>query len=238
MARRSELFRFKQFSIDHSRATMKVGTDGVLLGAWTNVGNAKRILDIGTGSGLIALMLAQRSAPDATIEAVEIERTNADQAVENVFNSPWPNKILVQCQPVQTYQPNHGFDCIVSNPPFFINSFQPPDQGRLQSRHTDSLTFEELLDSVVRLLDTSGNFNVILPFSEGLKFQHLASLRSLFCTRQWAFHARKGKPVERWLFEFSRDYRPCDKGEIFHYDMQDEWTVGYKNLVQDFYLKA
>src|SRR6187551_2766436 len=147
---------------------MKVGTDAVLLGAWTNVNDVNRILDIGAGSGVIALMLAQRSGNLVHIDAVEIEKEDAMQARENIQRSPWPECISVHEIPIQKFSPEIKYDLIVSNPPYFNNSFQPPDKKRLHTRHTISLDFTELLSSVARLLQPGGRFNVILPFTEGL----------------------------------------------------------------------
>ncbi len=216
---------------------MKVGTDAVLLGAWLNVMHANRILDIGTGSGVIALMLAQRSSEHVHIDAVEIEPQDALQAKENILNSPWPNRISVYELPIQQFTSELRYDLIVSNPPYFNNSFQPPDKKRLHTRHTVSLDFTELLSSVVRLLKPEGKFNLILPFSEGLEFIDLAKQHALFCSRQWSFRPREEKPIERWLLEFQLKSTKKEEGEIIHYTKADQWTEDYKNLTKDFYLK-
>src|SRR5687767_8887834 len=124
--KRREDFQFKQFSVAHDRSTHKIGTDGVLLGAWVDVRNAHSILDIGTGTGVIALMLAQRCAGDTCIDAVEMEKEDAAQAKENVARSPWPQKVNVVHAMIQAYTPKAEYDLIVSNPPYFINSFLSP----------------------------------------------------------------------------------------------------------------
>jgi len=136
---------------------MKVGIDGVLLGIWTDVKNASRILDIGTGTGLIALILAQRNK-NSTIEAVDIEADAVSQAVENVKNSPWAERIKVQQVSLQEFagRKNDRFDLIVSNPPYFVNSTKTPLQNRTTARHTDSLTHEELIENAIRLLAPNG----------------------------------------------------------------------------------
>jgi tRNA1Val (adenine37-N6)-methyltransferase len=236
MAKSDPYFRFKQFVIDHSRATMKVGTDGVLLGAWTKIHNAKTILDIGTGSGVIALMLAQRSGKDTLIDAVEIEREDADLANENVKNSPWSTKIKVFCHPVQEFNPGIRYDLIVSNPPFFSNSWAPPDQRRYQTRHTTSLSFSELIAASDRLLKEDGRLNVVLPVAESNHFIKTAESKGLYNSRRWSFRTRPGKPVERWLLEFSRIKITLDEGEILHYQSGNEWSEVYKTLTRDFYL--
>lgn len=237
MTRSGTHFHFKQFSVRHDHATMKVGTDGVLLGAWTNPSNAKYILDIGTGSGIIALMLAQRTESDVLIDAVEVEAKDAAQASENISNSPWPAKVLVHHTPIQDFRSERKYDLIVSNPPYFINSQEPPDKRRVEARHTILLSHEELLQSVSRLLSARGRFSVILPYTEGLYFIERAKLYNLSCSRQWSFRTRKEKPIERWLLEFSCSPKTTDRGEILLYDDANEWSKGYITLTQQFYLK-
>lgn len=147
---------------------MKVGTDGVLLGAWAGVRPAdRRILDVGTGTGLIALMMAQR-APEALITGVDVEEVS--QARENAAASPWGGRVaFVQC-PVQEFAPDERFDLIVSNPPFFVDSLTCPDEGRTTARHAVRLPFDQLRDAVVRLLAAEGRFAVILPTDEARRF--------------------------------------------------------------------
>lgn len=238
MTKRGTHFQFKQFTVHHDRCTMKVGTDGVLLGAWANIENAQSILDIGTGSAVIALMLAQRSSPETHIDAVEVEKQDAMQAEENVAASPWPKKIHIHHASIQQFAPEKKYDAIISNPPYFINSQQPPDARRLQARHTISLSFQDLLLAVKRLLHAHGTFSIILPYTEGLHFIELAHSYSLYCSRQWSFKTREEKPVERWLLEFSYTVSLAEKGEIILYDTTNEWSPSYRELTRDFYLKA
>ena len=230
-------FRFKQFTIHHDRATMKVGTDGVLLGAWAIVHTDQYLLDIGTGSGLIALMLAQRTINTGFIDAVEIEKYGAEQAIENVHRSPWAQRIKVHQMAIQDFNPERKYDLIISNPPYFQNSFKPPDEKRVQTRHTVFLPFADLIASVNRLLATDGKFNVILPNQEGLAFIDLAKSNHLHCTRQWSFRTRNEKPIERWLLEFSFQEQSREEGEIILYKTGEEWSDGYKALTKEFYLK-
>ncbi len=237
MAKSGTHFHFKQFSIAHDRCTMKVGTDGVLLGAWASIDNAKTILDIGTGSGVIALMLAQRTPADALIHAVELEQSDAQQAQENVAHSPWPDKVKIFPSAIQQFAGDALYDLIVSNPPYFINSQEPPDKRRLQTRHTVMLSFAELLSAVTRLLKPEGTFQVILPYTEGLQFIDLASQHNLYCTRQWSFRTRATKPVERLLLAFARiPARNRDTGEVLLYSHNTVWDDSYTNLTRDFYL--
>jgi tRNA1Val (adenine37-N6)-methyltransferase len=230
-------FRFKQFSVHHDRSSMKVGTDGVLLGAWTDLRNAKSILDIGTGSGLIALMLAQRSGDDVMIDAVEIHRSDAQQARDNFSTSPWSHKLNIHHGAIQNFLPEKKYDLIVSNPPYFINSQEPPDQRRRSARHTSSLTFEDLITVVKRMLHHEGTFNVILPYEEGRMFIAMAYFQQLYCIRQWTFRGRKEKAAERLLLEFSNTSLPLQTGELVLYNEENEWSDAYRQLTKDFYLK-
>jgi tRNA1Val (adenine37-N6)-methyltransferase len=235
----SDFFQFKQFTIHHDKSTMKVGTDGVLLGAWCKLHDAENILDIGTGSGLIALMLAQRSDLHAHIDAVEIESHNAGQALENVKQSPWREKVVVHQLPVQEFFPEKKYELIVSNPPYFKNSYQPTDKNRTTARHTVTLTFTELLNAAKRLLTSNGKFNVVLPYQEAMEFIELAKTCNLFCSRKGNFRTREKKPIERLLLEFSTTPAYTEEEEILLYlnASGEEWSNRYKALTKDFYLK-
>jgi tRNA1Val (adenine37-N6)-methyltransferase len=228
-------FQFKQFSINDDRCAMKVGTDGVLLGAWVNVTDAKHILDIGTGSGLIALMLAQRTSSEIKIEGVEIGMEEVLQAEENVSGSPWRDKIKIHSSAVQDFHVDYKYDLIVSNPPYFINSLTPPSDKRKAARHTSSLSYEDLLISASRLLSDHGRFAVILPVKEGNAFLSLAQFKGLYCNRQLAFFSRDEKPQERWLFELSRTPSSIKSERLTLFSNQ-EWSNAYKTLVFDFYV--
>ncbi|SHH73317.1 tRNA1Val (adenine37-N6)-methyltransferase [Chryseolinea serpens] len=240
--KRKTHFQFKQFEVQHDRSTMKVGTDAVLLGAWAHVANATRILDIGTGSGIIALMAAQRTPSTTQIDAVEIEGQDAAQAAENFLASPWSERLHIHVAPIQDYPPSPPFhpylyDVILSNPPFFINSQEPPNKRRHEARHTVTLDHASLLAAADRLLQPQGTLNVVLPYTEGLQFIDLAKQHGFFCTRQYSFRTREGKPIERWLLEFSRKERATETGEILLYKEKLEWSDSYVELTRDFYLK-
>lgn len=231
-------FHFKKFSVTHKRSSMKVGTDGVLLGAWVDVTNAGSILDIGTGTGVIALMLAQRTSSSVQIDAVELNPDACIDAQENFSQYSWTDRLHLYTEAIQVFAPEKMYDLIVSNPPYFINSYKPPDLHRTTARHTAQLSFEELLSAVLRLLNVSGRFAVVLPVTEGQAFEKLALDSGLSCIRKWSFRTRENKPVERLLMEFSRHSRPCETGEILLYESGENWSNGYKNLIKDFYLKA
>jgi len=215
---------------------MKVGTDAVLLGAWSDVQHARQILEIGTGSGVIALMLAQRSSPAAHIDAVEIEESDASQASENVRNSPWQKKISVHHKAIQDYRPAHAYDMIVSNPPFFSNGLLPPAQKRKTARHDGTLTHEALTHHALQLMTSNGKFCVILPYTEGISFREMALGKGLHCSRQLAFYSRREKPQERWLFEFILHRSATKNEKLVLYNQAGEWSHEYKALTKAFYL--
>lgn len=217
---------------------MKVGTDGVLLGAWTDVTSVNTILDIGTGSGVIALMLAQRTTRQTNIDAIEIEHGAFEQAYENITHAAWRDRVMAHHVALQQFESARRYDLIVSNPPYFQNSQKPPDEKRVQARHTTSLSYPELLSSSETLLTKTGRLSVILPFTEGLQFITLAKQYNLYCTRQWSFRTRQEKPIERWLLEFSFiPQQTPEHGEILLYSHGEEWSEAYKMLTKDFYLK-
>lgn len=234
--KKDKQFHFKQFSVRHDRSGMKVGTDGTLLGAWADMINAHRILDIGTGTGLIALMLAQRSAK-AKIDAIEIDSAAIEDAKENFDNSSWKDRLTLHHIRMQDFTATEKFDLIVSNPPYFINSYKPHNGQRIAARHTESLTFQELINFSKNLLTKEGKLCIVLPYTEGLQFIHSAEGENLYCSRKWTFRTRSEKPVERLLLEFARKKTMCEEGEILLYSSGEEWSDAYKTLTREFYLK-
>lgn len=236
--RDKNIFRFKQFSIEHGPSTMKVGTDGVLLGAWVDVGDAQRILDIGTGSGLIALMLAQRTSPEVTIDGVEISAMDALQAEKNFLRSPWKERLAIHHTPIQEFAPLEKYDLIVSNPPYFINSLRPEEAMREQARHTTTLSHTDLLKATQRLLKPGGRTGVILPLQEGLLFKNTVTANGLCCIRETAFRSKEGKAIERLLLEFSFNNLPPKQDSLTLYDENSNWSNEYRELTKAFYLRA
>jgi tRNA1Val (adenine37-N6)-methyltransferase len=235
--KKDKQFHFKQFSVRHDRSGMKVGTDGTLLGAWTEVTEANRILDIGTGTGLIALMLAQRTQPHVKIEAIEIDAHACEDAVENFSASSWSDRIVLHSTSLQQFSATNKFDLIVSNPPFFQNSYKPATEKRTTARHTESLTFQELLTAAQNLLTEIGTLNIILPPTEGLQFISLAESFGFYPSRKWTFRTRPEKPIERLLLEFSRNQSAPEENEILLYSSDEHWSEAYQSLTRDFYLK-
>ncbi len=236
MPRLNQPFQFKHFSIDDSKCSMKVGTDSVLVGAWATVTGAKNILDIGSGSGLIALMLAQRTTHETFVDAVEIEEDAYQQALVNVKRSPWQARLKIHHSSIQNFKSEIKYDLIVTNPPFFIDSYKPTETKRANARHTQVLTHLELLNCVTQLLKPSGKFSLILPTAEGELFQTLALQLNLYIVRKTAFFSRKEKPQERWLMEFSFEAYPIQLDTLVLYHSGDSWSDEYRQLTKDFYL--
>lgn len=234
----SKTFQFKKFSIAQDVCTHKGGTDGVLLGAWVNINETDTsVLDIGTGSGLIAIMLAQRTSPQTRIDAIDIEEKDIHQAKENVQRSAWPEKVNVLHTSLQNFFPKKKYDLIVSNPPYFVSSLLPPDEKRTLARHTQELSFEDLLKNAARLLSQRGRLAVILPYAEGLPFAERAQKHHLLPERQSTFRSRIHKPTERLLIELSAGGKQQMDEEIILYSNGNEWSEQYKRLTGDFYLK-
>ena len=217
---------------------MKVGTDGILLGAWTRIEDCKQILDVGTGTGLIALMLAQRSV--AQITAIEIEQLAATEAKQNVNDSPWNDRINVQYISFQEFASTTLaiFDLIVSNPPFFNNSLKAKDQQRSLARHSDSLPFIDLVKCSVKLLKKSGRLAVILPYKTADELIELAANNELFLKRSTKVYPNASKLYNRYLMEFSTRKDTADKTDLYIKDSSsEEYSEQYKSLVKDFYLQ-
>jgi tRNA1Val (adenine37-N6)-methyltransferase len=215
---------------------MKVGTDGVLLGAWVDVTGKKRFLDLGTGSGVIALMLAQRTDDDALIDAIDISEKDIRQARFNIEQSMWKTKVIAHHTAIQNFKPDEKYDCIVSNPPYFSKSLEPSDPDRKKAKHTVSLTPAELLISTKHLMKGSGALNLILPLAEGEHFIEIAASVGVFCTRKTAFRTRPGKVIERLLLEFRFSKQQCSLSELLLYKEGDNYSEEYRSLTADFYL--
>ena len=216
---------------------MKVGTDGVLLGAWANCENAKNILDIGTGTGLIALMLAQRSK--ANIDALEIDEEASRQAVENVGNSLWRERIKIINESFQIFSKaaHKKYDLIVSNPPYFQNSLFAPDENRTNARHNSNLEFDDIIIGTVKLLNENGTLSLILPYIEGTMFILNAAEKGLYCIRQTKVLPKPNREPKRLLLEFMKIKKPLVEQEIIiELNKRHEYSEAYKNLTKDFYL--
>lgn len=229
-------FKFKKFTVCHDCCAMKVGTDGVLLGAWTDVSHSGRILDIGTGTGLIALMLAQR-CPAATITAIDIDRDAILQAMGNVKSSPWNQQITPIQVDVCSYTSDALFDTIVSNPPYFIDSLKCPDGQRNLARHTDTLDATRLLAKVKELLTLEGRFSIVLPADQSETFVQIAEREGLYLSRHTAVVTRPGLSPKRSLMEFCKIKGGFQSDELVIELERHVYSQEYIALTKDFYLK-
>jgi tRNA1Val (adenine37-N6)-methyltransferase len=232
-------FRFKQFTVRHDQCAMKVGTDGVLLGAWADVAKAQRILDIGTGSGIVTLMLAQR-CPDATVDAVEVDATAAAQAAENFRSSVWGNRLCIHPVCITRFSASQPFDLIVSNPPWFRDSLQSPQGARTTARHVLDLTTQTLVHSVVRLLSDDGRFCIVVPACDEQHLESHASQAGLKCSRRCDVFPKPGKPAKRSLMEFSRTSLSCEPSReslVVESENRHIYTDAFQALTKDFYLR-
>jgi tRNA1Val (adenine37-N6)-methyltransferase len=230
-------FKFKQFTVIQDKSAMKVGTDGVLLGSWADVTNCTRILDIGTGTGLIALMLAQR-AENAKITALEIEKHSAAEALLNFNASPWTNRLDIQHIFFQQFLGVYDdkFDLIVSNPPFFQHSLKAKSEERTMARHNDMLPFSDLLGGTVTLLSENGCGAFILPFYIESEFCRMANDYGLFLRRKTEIKPNDKKAVNRVLLEFSKYKTSMKNSRITIYNNEGLWSEEYKSLTREFYL--
>jgi tRNA1Val (adenine37-N6)-methyltransferase len=229
-------FNFKQFTIQQDKAVFKVGTDGVLLGAIADLAGAKRILDIGSGTGVIAIMLAQRS--NADIVAIEPDYGSFVQCLENVNLCKWKDRIKVVNSSLQDYQPDMKFDLVVSNPPYFSDSLRNPDPGKSAARHNDSLTNDELLNGASGLMAEGGRLQVIMPNVEGNLFIAESFRYGLFCNDILKIKPLPTSEIRRLILTFSRQrLRPTEKFLTIEHGKRHEFTEEYIDLTKDFYLK-
>ncbi len=232
----SKNFRFKQFTIWHDKTAMKVGTDGVLLGAWVNCNNSKNILDIGTGTGLIAIMLAQKT--NSKITAIDLDTDAYLQAKENIELCEWKNRISSENISFQEFYQNQKskFDLIVCNPPFFENSLKPQNKKREIARHTNSLPFENLIEGVSKIISDKGFFSVILPVELEQKFNNLCEQNLLFCVRETIVKPNYDKKAKRILLEFSKTKTEKIANILTIEKERHNYTNEYKKITNSFYL--
>lgn len=233
----NSFFQFKQFTVWHDKCAMKVGTDGVLLGAWTSVRNVHRILDVGTGTGLVALMLAQRSLPDTNIVALEIDEAAAEQARENICRSPWKDRIEVLQKDFKKFDSLDKFDVIVSNPPYFVNALGCPGQQRNTARHNSSLTYEDLLQGVAKLLSREGIFTIVIPTDVSDRVKEIGTASGLFAVRQLNVVTKPGGSPKRTLISFSFSKQVCLVEEMLTELARHKYSEEYTALTKEYYLR-
>lgn len=237
----NDYFSFKQFTIHQDRCAMKVGTDGVLLGVLAPTIDSGRILDIGTGTGLVGIMLSQR-CPQAMVTGVELDANAAKQAEENATSTGWKIKIINKSIQDFSSQCEEKFDLIVSNPPYFINSLKAPEKNRNTARHTDELSFEELIESAEKLLSEEGKFSVIIPYSEEENFIGIANKRNLIAESSVRIIPKVGKDPKRSVITFCRCKNKinCNINVtelVIEKEERHCYSDEFKKLTADFYLK-
>lgn len=218
---------------------MKVGVDGVLLGAWTDVSGASRILDVGAGTGLITLMMAQKNHL-AEIDAVEIDPEAFQEAQFNVQQSPWPDRILLECSSFQKFaeRTDRKYDLVISNPPFFANGVKAPVAGRAKARHDDALPLTELISGTKKLLTENGKIALVLPAGSLQELEKLTGEQQLFLSRLCRVKPNPVKPIFRILVEITKQNGPLDEEELMiEFEQHHDYTPQYKELTKDFYLK-
>jgi tRNA1Val (adenine37-N6)-methyltransferase len=236
---RNNWFQFKQFRIVQEHSAMKVGTDGVLLGAWVDVSRAKSILDIGAGTGVVSVMLAQRTGAGTTITGLEIEKNAATEAAENARKSKWNNRILTQHISFQEFAETCSgqFDLIVSNPPFFSNSQKSKNDSLAMARHNHLLPLSDLVQCSAKLLAPNGKLAVILPVNQAREFIQICSAEKLFVQRLTEVRPDNLKAPHRYLMEFGRKRCVAEKETLcIHTDDGSDFTEHYKTVTRDFYL--
>lgn len=245
---RQTRFRFKQFEMSNSRSAMKIGTDGVLLGAWAidalvshQSDNEPRVMDVGSGTGLIALMLAQRF-PKALITGIECDVDAAEEGAENFAGSPWRNNLQMVYADFNTnaleFMPE-SFDAVVSNPPFFTNGAHAPDVQRLTARHEGSLNLESLTAGAARLLRSGGILSIVIPMEQRQRAEFVASMHRLHAIRICEVHTVASKPARRVLIDFIKDQQPTmvERTTLCISDADGNKTSDYINLVSPFYIR-
>lgn len=233
----NKFFSFKQFTIHQDKSAFKVGTDGVLLGASADVSGVRRILDIGSGTGLIAIMLAQRC--DAEITAIEPDLESYTQTCGNASLCKWSSRIKVENTGLQNYYPDREkFDLIVTNPPYFTHSIRNPDPRMSAARHNDSLTSDEILKGVLRLLEDDGRLQLIMPFVEGTVFIAEAQEFGFYCNNILKIRPLPTTEISRLILTFTRKrLKVMERFLTIEHGKRHEFTEEYINLTKDFYLK-
>lgn len=232
-------FQFKHFTVQQNKTAMKVGTDGVLLGAWAKTNrDINSILDVGSGTGLIALMLAQRCTAEI-IDAIELNEEAYEQSVENFENSEWGDRLFCYHASLQEFSQeiDEKYDLIVSNPPFYTSTYKELSKNRAMARHTESLSYNQLLSGISKLLSKQGFCAFIIPYQEEIDFIEIAKEYNLFPTRITRVKGNKTTDFKRSLLEFSFSKTVINQTELIIEIERHKYTKNYIDLVKDFYLK-
>ncbi len=234
----SNVFRFKQFDITQEISAMKVGTDGVLIGAWSNSNNIENILDIGSGTGLISLMASQRF-PTAQVIGIELDIYAFDESIKNINRSLWNNRIKLVNDSIQNFSELHQgtFGLIISNPPFFNTQYRPKDQNRSNARHVDTLSYRDLLFSASKLLSIDGHFCIILPSSALAEITNICKEVNLFIVKICFVLPTPTKSAKRILLTMAKYPGETETNEIvIESGGRHQYSSEYTQLTKDFYL--
>lgn len=230
------VFYFKKFQVNQSKSAMKIGTDSVLLGCFCETNAAKNILDIGTGTGLLSLMLAQKS--DAMIDAVEIDFPAFSEAKLNIESSKWKNRMHVYHLKIQAFQTDKKYDIIISNPPFYQSkkNYSITDISRSKARHDESLSFDDLMKHVDRLLDEDGTFWLVLPANEAIEWKQIMTDANWYLVKNIIVHPKPEKAPNRFIMCWSRKQVETIDENFYIYNASGEYSNAYKFLTKDFLL--
>ena len=231
-------FSFKQFTIHQDQTAMKVTTDACIFGAYIPINETKEILDIGTGTGLVAMMLAQRTK--AQIDAVEIENSAYNQAVTNIQKSIFKEQINVFNTSIQLFseqsEQQNQYDLIVSNPPFFQNNLKAKETARNNSLHTDTLSFEDLIHSVLRLISSVGTFVILLPLYESSVFEELSIPQGLYPQKKLTIRHRKDTKILRIITTFGFTKTQTQEENLIIKNPDESYSLAFEMLLKDYYL--
>lgn len=228
-------FQFKKFAVAHSECGMKVGTDAVLLGAWADLATCRRILDVGTGSGILALMAAQRN-DKAQIDAVELDCSAAGEAERNVNNSPWKPRINVINCDFRDFRGSMKYDYVISNPPFFETGERALEQKRAMARHSDTLPFEDFFRCCRKLLADDGTIGIIAPAEAKQRIEFLAGETNLWLRRRTAVRTTSKRPIKRYLWEFTNCQVELVEDELTLHEGENR-SKRFNDLTKEFYLR-
>jgi len=229
------IFRFKQFEVDQTGCAMRINTDGVLLGTMAKHPDPQQILDIGTGTGVIALMLAQRF-PKAKVHAVEIDEQASITAERNFQNSVFSSRLSVRNTAIEQYTSPEQFDLIVSNPPFFVNDLKNAEKKKEVARHASNTFFEELIEKVAALLSSEGCFWAVLPIKQAQDLVEKAKMKGLFLTHLVKLHSDVTKPEFRRIVCLAREKSDLVEEDFMIYESEKKYTKAYELLLKDFFL--
>ncbi|MGM9869798.1 MAG: tRNA1(Val) (adenine(37)-N6)-methyltransferase [Sodaliphilus sp.] len=232
---REKVFRFKQFSLLNDKTAMKVGTDGVLLGCWCDVCGAERVLDVGTGCGLIAIMVAQRN-PHALIKGIDIDEGAVEEARYNAEQSPWANRISIQLTDFNEFHSDEKFDLVVSNPPYFKNALHAPEPARNQARHMTGLSIEQLIMKSAELLSEYGRLCLVTPTELESEIMALCGERRLFITKKTKVFTKINSCAKRVLWQICRQQEAPESADLYVYQADGKFTEEYIALCKEFYL--